>query len=950
MGFMSRKVLPACGSLCVFCPALRSRSRQPVKRYKKLIADILQEELPNDRKISKLCDYASKNPLRLPEIAMMLEQRGYKAIRHGQRGVITAVVAVYIKLFSACKVQMPLFAVSSLNIIRALLDENQQDEMRVFGCTLLFEFAHNQQVDGTYIYQLDALLLKLCFLSKEFGEERRQRQLRAAGLRALSALIWFMGEHLHMPSEYNHVVAVIMDNYGHSFVNTDDSTGAVEIPSVWAQLCIEKIAQFCKEATTTRGYLEPLFFHFDLGKHWSPKQGLALTVLQQILHFVETFGMLRKSFNGWNSVSLLRFFTVIFYVIEGPFVTGNDSFILVVLVKHLDHKSVSQDLQVKSDIVSIAASLARQSKSKSTAIEIAILTDILRHLRNTLMATTEASLQPMLGDYTHLQLAIQNFLSEIVKKISNPAPIFETMALTLETLLPAAQFSQNTMSSLLILGSILAGQPLSVLSQQCFPEALLQQLALAMAHSDSGTRLEAHQVFETILSSLSVSQEGKDSSAGYDQRLMFKAGLASGLPSNLTHAEPGEVVDSNFNFPAKSASTSPCHQAPRSPQAFLHESAAIRLTEDQIGLLFSFLWRGLSLDNNMPRNYQANFRTATLMLQLSPARKSKDIFARVFQFSLSLRTMASRRDGHLSSARKRSLLTLSSAMLTVASNFYNIAGMEDAMKALREPSQMDPFLTFLEGELKIRDGVDPSHYGTPADNAAASKFLDQISKDIEYSNELLVSLVLSSSSTIFELDPVRLRDELLQPFSPTYCGFSLDLDANSSRTQPWIAVLHKSSSFDEAISSQDDCTNDNAFADLPEILISNPVCKPSASVMGVTQLLKSALEMAGQVAKIKAAAAPLSFSAVAMKCEDFGSSGRRKMPIWTNIDEYTQTLPLMASQHHIELIQAKGWSGQKDCEGVEFCSLPKPDHHKSCQTLQLPPVSHYDNFLRAAGC
>ncbi|MCO5547331.1 hypothetical protein L7F22_000779 [Adiantum nelumboides] len=903
MGFMSRKVLPACGNLCVFCPALRSRSRQPVKRYKKLIADILQEELPNDRKISKLCDYASKNPLRLPEIAMMLEQRGYKAIRHGQLGVITAVVAVYVKLFSACKVQMPLFAVSSLNIIRALLDENQQDEMRVFGCTLLFEFAYSQ-VDGTYIYQLDALLLKLCSLSKEFGEERRQRQLRAAGLRALSALIWFMGEHLHMPLEYNHVVSVIMDNYGHSFVNTDDSTGAIEIPSVWAQLCIEKIAQFCKEATTTRGYLEPLFFHFDLGKHWSLKQGLALTVLQQILHFVETF--------------------------EGPFVTGNDSFILVVLVKHLDHKSVSQDLQVKSDIVSIAASLARQSKSKSTAIEIAVLTDILRHLRNTLMATLEASLQPMLGDYTHLQLAIQNFLSEIVKKISNPAPIFETMALTLETLPSAAQFSQNTMSSLLILGSILAVQPLSVPSQQCFPEALLQQLALAMAHSDSGTRLGAHQVFETILSSLSVSQEGKDFSAGSDQRLMFKAGLASGLPSNLTHVEPGfgGVMDSNFNF----------------------ESAAIRLTEDQICLLFSFLWRGLSLDNNMPRNYQANFRTAILMLQLSPARKSKDIFARVFQFSLSLRTMATSRDGHLSSARKRSLLTLSSAMLTVASNFYNIAGMEDAMKALREPGQMDPFLTFLESELKIRDGVDASHYGTPADNAAASKFLDQISKDIEFSNELLVSLVLSSSSTIFELDPVRLRDELLQPFSPTYCGFALDLDANSSRTQPWIAVLHKSSSFDEAISSQDDCTSDNAFADLPEFLISNPVCKPSASVMGVTQLLKLALEMAGQVAKIKAAAAPLPFSAVAMKCEDFGSSGRRKMPIWTNIDEYTQTLPLMASQHHIELIQAKGWSGQINCEGVDFCSLPKSDHHKSYQTLQLPPVSHYDNFLRAAGC
>lgn len=39
-GVISRKVLPACGNLCFFCPALRARSRQPVKRYKKLISDI----------------------------------------------------------------------------------------------------------------------------------------------------------------------------------------------------------------------------------------------------------------------------------------------------------------------------------------------------------------------------------------------------------------------------------------------------------------------------------------------------------------------------------------------------------------------------------------------------------------------------------------------------------------------------------------------------------------------------------------------------------------------------------------------------------------------------------------------------------------------------------------------------------------------------------------------
>ncbi|KAL6957298.1 hypothetical protein U1Q18_051296, partial [Sarracenia purpurea var. burkii] len=69
-GVISRQLLPACGNLCFFCPAMRARSRQPVKRYKKLIQEIFprsQEEEPNDRKIGKLCEYAAKNPLRIPK-------------------------------------------------------------------------------------------------------------------------------------------------------------------------------------------------------------------------------------------------------------------------------------------------------------------------------------------------------------------------------------------------------------------------------------------------------------------------------------------------------------------------------------------------------------------------------------------------------------------------------------------------------------------------------------------------------------------------------------------------------------------------------------------------------------------------------------------------------------------------------------------------------------------
>lgn len=33
-------MMPVCESLCFFCPALRARSRHPIKRYKKLLSDI----------------------------------------------------------------------------------------------------------------------------------------------------------------------------------------------------------------------------------------------------------------------------------------------------------------------------------------------------------------------------------------------------------------------------------------------------------------------------------------------------------------------------------------------------------------------------------------------------------------------------------------------------------------------------------------------------------------------------------------------------------------------------------------------------------------------------------------------------------------------------------------------------------------------------------------------
>ncbi|KAL8536877.1 hypothetical protein ACS0TY_006028 [Phlomoides rotata] len=108
-GVISRQVLPACDNLCFFCPALHTRSRQPVKRYKKLISDIFprsQEEEVNDRKIGKLCDYASKNPLRIPKIADSLEQKFYKELRNENYKFVKVVMCIYRKFLSSCKEQM----------------------------------------------------------------------------------------------------------------------------------------------------------------------------------------------------------------------------------------------------------------------------------------------------------------------------------------------------------------------------------------------------------------------------------------------------------------------------------------------------------------------------------------------------------------------------------------------------------------------------------------------------------------------------------------------------------------------------------------------------------------------------------------------------------------------------------------------------------------------------
>lgn len=962
-----------------------------MKRYKKLLADVFpksQDELPNDRKIAKLCEYALKNPLRIPKIAASLEQRGYKELRNEHFGSVRVIMAVYIKLFSACKVQMPLFAVSAINMIKTLLDQTRQDDARVIGCDTVFEFAHNQ-VDGTYIHHLDGLLPSLLSLAEETGEEQRRNLLRSAGLRALSALVWFMGENSHMPSEYNHVVSVIMENYGHNYVSADENGGKGEAyhywvkevvkgegrtpvpvsdsftklsfrkeasnlkedsspfsPRVWARNCIEKIGHAAKEATTTRRFMEPIFHHFDAGKHWSSDQGLALAVLQQILHSVEKSGI--------------------------------DCFLLVVLVKHLDHKSIKQQPQMKADVAKVVAHLARQSRSETTIVEISVLSDVLRHLRVSLQASLEAPSHEDLECNRGLQSAIQECLLELGRKLGDCALICEMMALTLEKLPSNSVVSRSTMCSLLIMADIMASLPRLARSQEKFSEALLHQLSLAMVHRDSDTRVGAHGIFGIVLKSLSHQSDEIFSSGPLTQDpkksllksastlnvanvllgpLIKENGLsgkfeqANGNRSfALTLGKP-ENMDSNHDF-VRNESTKV-----RSRNAIFrkeHEMATIQLSGDQAALLLSAIWTEANMDNNLPANYEAMSKTFSLVLMSSSVKNpNQAVFVRIFQLALSLRTVALDKTAHLSASRQRSLFVLSVSMLTLAFKVHDIPGIAAQVKGPLARGQVDPFLELDDSGLKATK-LDAQLYGTPACDASASGLLDSIRME-NISNETLVSLVLSNLSTSFETELSSLRDELLQTFLPDD-GFTFGLDMQLNTARPWNSlVFEKMVSFDEVIEPKEDLISDISYTDLPQLLSKTPIHTPAVNVIGVSQLLESALETAGQVAGVPTAATPLSYSTVAMRCEAFGTNARRNLSVWMNLGGTNRTLSLMSS---IESPFDKGnvalanesFIGMDTLKGPVIVKLPFDTMNEPKQTLQLPPVSHYDNFLRAAGC
>ncbi|XP_015952141.1 protein SEMI-ROLLED LEAF 2 isoform X1 [Arachis duranensis] len=982
MGVMSRRVVPACGNLCcVVCPAMRASSRQPVKRYKKLLADIFprnQEAELNDRKIGKLCEYASKNPLRIPKITENLEQRCYKDLRNEMFGSVKVVLCIYRKFLSSCKEQMPLYASSLLAIIRTLLEQSRTDEIRILGCNTLVDFIECQ-TDGTYVFNLEGFILKLCQLAQEVGKDERALHLCSVGLQALSYMVRFMGEHSHLSMDFDDIISVTLENYMNHQSNSnnvkEDNLNSVFLdsmlyvlfyssfstldhgssiheskhplcvhffyrdtardPTYWSKVCLYNMVKVAREATTLRRFLEPVFHNFDIENQWPSENGTASSVLMYLQSLLEESG-------------------------------DNSHLLLSILVKHLDHKNVAKQPIVKTNIVNTITQLAQNMKQHASVATIGAISDLVKHLRRCLQNSAEAS---CIGNdgyklNAELQSALEMCILQLSKKVGDVGPILDLLAAVLENISNNTIIARTTISAVYQTAKLITSIPNVSYHKKAFPDALFHQLLLAMAHPDHETRIGAHSVFSIVLMpsvfSSQLDQKKKIVHIHKVSREGFSIQHDGFSGEEHVNGKPAEgntvagfsgkfVVHPHCDYSFSSALTNG-----------KDELSSFRLSSHQVSLLLSLIWVQATSAENGPANFEAMAHTYSIVLLFTRSKTSGHMaLVRCFQLAFSLRSISLDTEGGLQPSRRRSLFTLASYMLIFSARAGSFPELIPKVKASLTETTVDPFLELVDDVRLQAMYIEPGKvvYGSLEDDIAAGKSLSALQLDDKQLKETVKSYFLTKYSKLPEDDLSSIKEQLLQGFSPDD-AYPLGPPLFMETPRPcsplaqiefpdFNEIVAPVTLADEEIGPERGGSQSDRMSSLS---IHNP------DILSVNQLLESVLETARQVASVPISSAPVPYDQMKNQCEALVTGKQQKMSVLQSFKHQQETRALvLSSDYETKVPPLSNKTLEYSDVDLKLVSLEQfqPRYQVrpcSYDSLRLPPSSPYDKFLKAAGC
>ncbi|CAN7053691.1 unnamed protein product [Brassica oleracea var. botrytis] len=919
MGVMSRRVLPACGNICFFCcPSLRVRSRHPVKRYKQMLADIFprnQDAEPNDRKIGKLCEYASRNPLRIPKINEYLEQKCYRELRNGNIGSVKVVLCIYKRLLSSCKEQMPLFSCSLLTIVPTLLEQTKDVEVQILGCYTLVDFI-TLQTENSHMFNLEGLIPKLCQLAQEMGDDERLLRLRSAAMQALAIMASFIGEHSQLSMDLDMIISVILENYMDLEKGQEDTNELNPVTdynleknmensksaSYWSMVCLCNIAKLAKETTTVRRVLEPLLNAFDSGDYWSPQKSVAPSVLL----FLQS--RLEESAGGSCHVLVSS------------------------LIKHLDHKNVTKQQGIQVNMVKVATCLVVHAKQGASGAMTAVIAELIKHLRKCLQNAAESDLSANeTKQNSELQHALENCIAELSKKVGDAGPILDMLAVVLETISTNVYVARTTASAILRAALIVSVVPNVTYHKKVFPDALFHQLLLAMSHTDCETRVVAHSIFSVLLLGTLC------------------------LPWSDQHKETSDAVEESLNSDQYKDVNHTSLSSLKDVDGGIKSLCSLRLSSNQVNMLLSSLWIQATSTGNTPANFEAMASTYSTTILFSLAKRSKHMaLVWCFQLAFSLRNLSLNQNGGLQLSRRRSIFTFASYLLILSAKISNIPELIPIVKESLTAQMVDPCLV-LEGDIRLRAVCS----GSETDDSDALNSSVVVANDSRL-KDIVITHFTSKFPTLSEEEQSNLRKEINSDFcrddahplvAPLFMDTAgsdsplnqIELPAFEEVELPAIVAF-------EGISPGVSGSQSGHTTSLSTN--TNPV-----DVLSVNELLESVSETARQVASLPVSSLPVPYDQMMNQCEALMNGKQQKMSVLRSFKpEAAKAITFSEEDEKEEVFLLKETEEANEDDQKALAPVQPQGLLASCShgveqdSFRLPPSSPYDEFLKAAGC